>query len=356
LLAMGGGVSIDFEAEQDSVAEPGSGKVILSGSIEEHCSYEAFLNELITLLSSCPPQADAVVKQRIYKEKVEGNPDEFSIKIVLDGALLQSYGFGDGDDSIAVNRDVKVDRAKRQLECWERGDKERPDRVSGHSMTRFLENPLRVEAYMDRFEDPESTESVKGFGDDEVNIWKYGFVDPICTILANTKVKCLADQPSKSCSGELVIMSAPMDEFVSCSALVSAMMPCIKENAEVMSGGAENVDIKENDDGSMHEMVIKGSIDLGDKGKKPTLTTCRFDKESMAYEEITEFDDKIAQKRFIRFFAEPHVTAECYIENLKGERVHGKTAARDFQVFLNGVVTKAESSGGLFSAISSMFG
>jgi len=354
---MGGGVSVEVLGEQDSIANPSGGKVIMSASLDEipGVDYVAFSNELSQIMKSPPPFTDLVLKTKEYNE-IDGNPDDFKFKVVLDGAKMKSYGFGDGEDVVAVNRRVTLNRKERKMECWEYMKKGDPATMTSFSVTNFLKDPFRIEGYLVVYPGhPDAAEDTpkegKHFANEvAVGIWKGMFIDPICTTISRTKVKCTADQPASDGSGKLVIVSDRVDEYVTVDALTTGLLPFLKAFFEKMSSEDNPVDIKQDTE---NDIMVTANMPSPTGGKSSMVSTGSFNPETLEYKEEVTLSGTLARTRYIKIVW-PRL--ESYvIQGASGERVSGGNYARDFTQFLNGLVEHAEQSSSLLSSVGSWF-
>jgi len=356
-------VSIDVFPNQDSVVKPDGGKVIMSASMEdtEGVNYLSFVNELIEIMKTPPPMTALVIKEHTTKD-IEGNPDEFTVKIVLDGQKMAGYGFGDGTDQVVVNRHVKVCRDERWVDVWEYLNKDQPDLLTSYSRTCFLEDPFRLEAFsVNHDERTEGTkEGVRVSDDWAVKIWKDLFIDPICTTIKYTKVKCTADQPSLTGSGDLVIVSDRMDEHVSIDSVTKVLITHAIESVCLFVKDSRNEDgkpdVKESDDGTTQEATLTAEWENAPQanGDGAVAATTKsflevnwsFNRTTSQFKAVTSMNGKLIRTQFANIVW-PRM--ESYNVTAEGERQSGGSSTREFTQFLNGLVAKGASTEGLFS-------
>lgn len=356
-------MSVDVLPNQESIVKPGGGNVIMSASLEdtEGVNYVSFVNELIEIMKTPPPMTDLVIKEHTTKD-IGGNPEEFTVKIVLDGQKMAGYGFGDGIDQVVVNRHVKVCREERWVDVWEYLNKDQPELLTSYSRTCFLEDPFRLEAFsVNHNERTGGTKEGVRFADDlAVKIWKDFFIDPICTTIKFQKVKCTADQPSLTGNGDLVVVSDRIDEHVSIESVIKVLIPHVIENtcSVVKDSRSEDgkPDVKESDDGTTQEATLTAEWDnppqVNGDGEAATTTKSflevnwSFNRTTSQFKVVTSMNGKLMRTQFATIVW-PRM--ESYLVTAEGERRSGGSYTRDFSSFVNGLVAKGASQEGLFS-------
>jgi hypothetical protein len=344
---MGGKISVTVEAEQDSISQPGSGrKVVLSEPLDQWedkgVNYTSFLNELAQELSTAAPVVEPVVKEKVYKQVVEGNPDEFTFKVLLDGAKLSSWGVGDGTDTLVINRHVKINRAERKFEELGYLDPKDPAKLCYHAIGVFLENPFRVEAYQIKYwpEAEGGTPSGSRKADEAVAQLFVTVCSSIVTRVVSSKIKCDSDVDSKTGNGSKVMLTNRIDEYVT--------MDKFKENMiEVAILLAKEVPylkseyFQKSDDGMAATVTVTAGLQDKDL---TTVTKMTYDQSENEFTNESIVNGEVIMVSKMRIVW-PQVEA-YYIIN--GERSSGGSSTRMFTFFVNQVVAKCESESSLF--------
>lgn len=240
---MGNSPLCQLTADAESPTEPGKFSVI---SDEIKADYDALYDEVV---SYCKYLVDPQMEKVLKELKIEDlGPDEFSVKIILDGAKLTAYGVGNperpGTDAVASYNKYKLDKAGRKLTSqlygpatgffWLDELDKYENMVRLNSTTNFLKDPLRIEYYWETTEDPPNmmppssrvaNETVKGV--------LSPILEGVLAKFANLKVVTTPDAPSVAAPGEKSVISNTLNaDEVSFTAIMDGIVECIKEDTE----------------------------------------------------------------------------------------------------------------------------
>jgi len=338
---MGTSHSVELIPEQDSPSAPGC-KSVLTGSFDDldpPVSAEAFLNELIEYLRwPVDPTTEAVLKSCTV---VENGTDDFTVKILVDGVKLDSYGYGKGDgtDRVRSWKRVKVDRAAMKvttedyvpepaLGAWadEASDKE----VIATAHIQLLKDPTRGEFWV------VDKEGNRHSGDGLAQ-GLYFWTDRVIGQLhaeAKAKVKAAQGKGMKH-PGEDSIVTEPLDEHVDYDSFFDKMVTVIKEklekapNAEIEAGESEIVCRMTETDAEGQQKVsthtLKFSADAGE------LTIAHTDNEG-----------KVVNTSFRQVHKSPLVV-EAWNITRSGERSAGVAFSKLVQKEVNEIIDRANS-------------
>lgn len=293
---MGNANALELHPDQESPTNPGCTSVI-SASLEDQeppMTAEAFMDGLINQLRS---PVD-MIAERVLKsvDVTEHGSESFTVKVILDGKKLSSWGHGRGDDIDRVRawKKVTVDRAQKlittedyvmdaTLGAWldEASDKE--VLVTVH--TKLLAEPTRLESWMLMGGQRMSGEELAS----GLQVWVNKVVTDYQS-MANAQVKVAAG-PSKKEPGHTSVLSSAIDEHVYYETYFSTMVKLTREEL-TKSPGAETDDVNSGEfvvsmmgeDGNpQSKWVVKHSEDTGDmsitiQNQQGQNTFCSFRK------------------------------------------------------------------------------
>eukprot|EP00429_Kryptoperidinium_foliaceum_P020571 CAMPEP_0176049428 /NCGR_PEP_ID=MMETSP0120_2-20121206/24561_1 /TAXON_ID=160619 /ORGANISM="Kryptoperidinium foliaceum, Strain CCMP 1326" /LENGTH=341 /DNA_ID=CAMNT_0017382855 /DNA_START=44 /DNA_END=1069 /DNA_ORIENTATION=- len=338
---MGVSHSVELFADQDSPTDVGQ-KSVMTASLDDldpPVTAEQFLAEFIDHFKwPIDPAAEAVLKSCTV---TEASADDFTVKVILDGAKLDSYGYGKGDgtDRMRSWKRVVVDRVSKRitthdyvpeptLGAWvdEASDKEA---VAVFHM-QLLSGPTRAEFWV---VDKEGTR----LSDAGLAQGVYHLTDRVVGALqaaAKAKVKVAPGKSIRN-QGEDSVLTQPMEEHVDYDSFFDKMTTVMKEkmeklpNAEVEVAATEVVvRVKEQDaDGKerVHTHTIKHSAESGEM----VITH-------------TDQDGKIVNTSFRQVHKSPLVV-EAWNITRNGDRTAGAAFAKMVQKEVNEIIERANS-------------
>jgi len=332
---MGSGPSVEVQVEVDSISEPGT-KCCQTASLAEY-SYNTLVDELLDI-SRYPvdPMKEAVLKS--CDVQVHG-PDEFTVKVVLDGKKLDSYGYGKGDGTDRVDNWTRIvcNREKRCIDSYAIVifpgmwiDEVDPKKQWIHSRTTFLEDPLRIEFYIDVLEGPEAG---KRLANDMAKGSMMAYLYGALSNMQARKVKCRPDQDSIRDKGQKSVVSEPMDDHTDYDTFFTNWVDGMK-NPPTMPGvpPAELTEVSET------ELYLKRTLEDGTK----FVTKITHDKDTgEVYSVVFRNSDKISSSVFV-LHREP-LRFEAWHEDKSGDRRAGSGAARAMQMQLDASLAKGSS-------------
>lgn len=334
---MGASHSAQLFEEQASTAEPGT-KSIISESLEnldppptEHEIVEEFLRIVRYPVDST---TEAVLKQVDVQEK---SPDDFIVKVILDGKKLDGYskGRGDGIDRVKTWKRVLVDRTKHvitaedfvdegQLGAWadEASDKEVVCKTSLH----LLSDPLRLEFLLDKDGQRLAIAPVR----DALYVWSDAIINGIHST-KTAKAQVTADAPSIKDKDAKSNVSDPLEAHVSYDNFFLYLVAVMKEDFSKVPG-AEASEV------SATEFVVELKLEE-DSTQRRVL---KLDAEKGETQVEVFLDGKLARTQYNVVHRSPLVVESWGIDH-EGSRVTGASAARELQSWANRAIDKANS-------------
>jgi len=214
---MGSGPSLAL-SQADSPTEPGKPSII---SEEIPHPFDAFWEEGVALLrENLDPQVIPVIKEVTVEEV---SPDEFTTKVLLDGAKLNSYGLGNPADPNSDRVYSLMRNTVKKKECLIKNEIYAPHWV-GEAATlqitayaHFLQDPCRMEYWWIM---PDGTRQA----DDTVQAGLQNYVNTVMAELVEKKVPCKFDK-GKKC----VISDAIDESIVTYDNLFDGLVDTMKE-------------------------------------------------------------------------------------------------------------------------------
>lgn len=320
---MGSGYSI--EPDQDSVTNPGE-KVVLTTELEG-CKYEDLIDGTFDYLKLPSPHVEPVLKNVEVKDESESG---YTVKVILDGAKLDQFGFGNGKGTDRVNGwlKVEVDRAAGMIHTQSYVpmggqfiDEASDAKAFFESFTKVLKDPVRIEYYM-------VVDGARMAGPAQAALLKT-FVDPIVEMSKTRKVRFLPDQDSIAEPGKKSVISEPMDEHISYDTLWTSITDW-KSGFE----GKEITEVSENE-----------VFASGEGGVEPAdgATTVTFDKEKGTINRTRTIAGKVQETSYTVVHQDP-LRMEVWVE--AGEektRLAGRHIAMYTTVVVEQVISKASS-------------
>lgn len=329
---MGAKPSVQMTADTDSVLEPGT-KVVMSEGLE--VDFDLLMDEY---LEQHRYPIDSM-KEYVLKscDIEEHGKDDFTVKVILDGKKLDSYGYGRGDgiDRIDLWTRVTADRTKREL--WSRPIVPPPgawadevDQVTagGGACSRFTtEEPMRCEFHI-------------VLPDGSAYEQAIDVVQPILGAaimeVSKKKVKVKSDQDSIKASGEKSVVSEPMDEFTTYDEFWDKFIEVLKAGDAAVS--PELVEVS---DSEFHTVVTDTITDPTTEQK--WITKIRHSKESGEIQIVTMNNSGILSKAVIILHKDP-LRVESWGEDKDGVRQFGRGSAKGLQRYIDAVL-EPKSSG-----------
>lgn len=231
---------IDLFPEQDSAVEPGQ-KVILSGSFDElepKIAIERFFEEVESFLRwPIDPITEYIMKSC---DVTENGPDEFVVKVILDGKKLDSWnrGRGDGCDRVKTWKKVTLDRKALRIETSDYVPEstfgEWADQCDGKTVIAnfymaCLKEPSRFECWLIRDGDRIAHQDFANF---LYNAWTDPLIKSIKSEM-NAKVQATI-APSPTNASVLSVVSDPLDAFIDYDTYFESMTKKTREFFEKM--------------------------------------------------------------------------------------------------------------------------
>mmetsp|Transcript_47979 Transcript_47979/g.126687 ORF Transcript_47979/g.126687 Transcript_47979/m.126687 type:complete len:334 (+) Transcript_47979:109-1110(+) len=320
---MGSGSSVNLTPDADSVIEPGT-KVVMSEPLEVDFGllFDEYMDQLRYPVE---PIKEYVLKECSVEEH---GPDDFTVKVVLDGKKLDSYGYGRGDgvDNIDLWTRVTGDRAKREI--WSRPIVAPPgcyvDEVdtfkcpSTGAKTSFTsETPLRVEFWIE----------MAGGARLDQDIAKGILLPPLGGAmqgLGKQLVKVKPDMDATRGGGLKSVISDPFDELSTFDEFWDKYLDAARNppSAQVKP------EIIEVSDEEFHTVaVIPG-------GDKKLTTKFRHCKESGEIQAATFLDAELTGGKTTTIVHKEPLFVEAWGESKTGDRQAGRGAAKMLQASL----------------------
>lgn len=327
---MGSGPSVELTPNADSELEPGE-KCVLSASLEEY-EYDVLVSEVM----ECMKYPIGPYKEPVLKavEVEEHGADDFTVKVILDGNKLDSFGYGKGDGTDRVDLWVRVtaNREKRTLEshiivgepgAWI-NEVDPAQKVVAISKTLFNTDPLRLEFHI------LATETGTRYAGDRAKAAIAGCLNTALGNLASRKVKIFGDQPSLTNPDLKSCVSEPIDEHSDYDTFFTYLVEAIKAPP-----GPGSVETNEVSDSEFH--VVRTMPE----GNQFT-TKCNYSQKSGEIKHST-FSEKgnMLSSTVLVLHKEP-LRLEAWNLDAQGQRNAGRGTAKAFQLLID--VTLAKSS------------
>jgi len=233
---MGNTNALELQADQDSPTNPGCLSVV-SASLDEvdpPMSADAFIDGLLELMRY---PVDALA-ERVLKsvEVTDHGPDSFTVKVLLDGKALSSWGYGreDNCDRVRTWKKVTVDRAQKLVITedyvmeaapvfGEWADKAEDKEAVNACHVKMLAEPTRIESWLLQGGQRVSSQDLAS----GLQEWVNRIVSSYQSV-ANAKVK-VAIGPSKKEPGQKSVLSQAIDDHVYYETYFSTMVKMTKE-------------------------------------------------------------------------------------------------------------------------------
>jgi len=273
-------------------------------------------------------------------EHEEIGPDEFTVKVILDGKKLDAYGYGRGDnmDRVRLWKRVKVNRSGHQVTtqdyvnesemgCW--ADEATSDSIYCTVTMHILSGPTRMEFLTD----------VKGENQASAGMRDalYNWTDPMVRGVQDVKmakVRISADAPSIKERGSTSHVSEPMDSHVDYDAFFGSLIKLIREGMAAAPGSSLT---------DTSETEFFGEVSYGEEGsEKSTRTTVKYSQESGDVEMVVTQDGHIARTTFYKLHQSPLVLEGWDLDS-DGKRSSSNITHRQMQRLTNEGIERANS-------------
>lgn len=217
---MGTGPSV--HADVDSPTMPGM-KSCVSDPLDEYCDdIDAFFDELLAMMKEPVSLGEVAVLKKV--ELNEQGSEECTVRVVLDGEKLLSYGFGssaspDGEDVTRIWQRLMWSRDKRYIEAQ---NYDPADGITEHDRWRInlLSDPFRLEVVI--------LKDFAGVGTKVVAwIMEEAWIKPILSIIKGRRVK-IKRNVSSPFGGGMSAVSEPLDRHIDFDALFEAVLRRIR--------------------------------------------------------------------------------------------------------------------------------
>lgn len=218
---MGNIPHVKCHANVDSPTDPGF-KSVVSESLEEYCTAEAFYDALWMLMRSPvhPMEAHMVKEQQVE----DHGEEDFTVRVIYDGLKLKSYGLAPDDkDYYKLNQRVVGNRKEFTIVTQ---DMKRDGTHIYTGFCKLVRNPLRLE--YSRIVDGE-----RRFGQVLASVVETTYVAPVLAVLAKRKAKVLPDHESELHGGGPSAISEPLDEWLTFDMAFEFLIEALKYPPEV---------------------------------------------------------------------------------------------------------------------------
>jgi len=341
---MGNSHGVPLLADQPSPTEKESLSII-SGSFDDitpPVSGQAFLDECFSVLKRPVDNwAELVVKDCIVTEH---GPDEYEVKVLMDGAKLKSYGFGGAREDVCdrvIWKRVKVDRATQTLVTRDLSPNGRmgewADKVTGNEVfatchMKVVNEPTRLEIWVIDKDGKRFSDMLK-----PMHYWVDRILNNINAV-ATAAVKVKSGLSIRD-SGEVSVVSDPIDEHVSAwfssvhDNTFDALLLLVRTRIERDTGPTAKVE-----EVSSAEFVVNTERTTPDGGVVAMRTRVSTEREKG--EVLIDFD---GMKEYFVLHKRMSVLERWAID-ADGKRM-GSTDAfvKETQLFVNELMTKVNS-------------
>mmetsp|Transcript_45759 Transcript_45759/g.133237 ORF Transcript_45759/g.133237 Transcript_45759/m.133237 type:complete len:344 (-) Transcript_45759:41-1072(-) len=340
---MGSSHSVELIPDQDSPTEPGQ-QSIISAPLDELDppvdAAQAFAGLLDHFRRPLDEQSEAIMKSCEITENA--GPDDFTVKVVVDGVKLDRYGFGRGDgmDRVRSWRRFVVDRAGKRitahdyvseiaLGAW--ADEASDAQVLATVSIQMLEGPPRIEMWV-------IGQDGKRFSGKELAEGSYVVTDKVIRLIQDEVKAKVKARPAKAIkhAGEDSVVTDPMDAHVEYDAFFDKLVTVVKEKLEKIP----EAEVEEVSTNEVIARVRQTTADGKEQIHMHTLKYCAASGEAT----ITRMDHE--GKAFNTSFRVVHkspLVVEAWNITLTGERTAGEEFARLVQREVNEVIDRVNS-------------
>uniref|UniRef100_A0A7S3SAX5 Uncharacterized protein n=1 Tax=Strombidinopsis acuminata TaxID=141414 RepID=A0A7S3SAX5_9SPIT len=324
---MGAKPSVKLTTDAPSTAEKGQ-KVVTSEPLE--VDGLALMEEL---LQQARYPVDSL-KGHVLKscDVQENGPDDFTVKVILDGKKLDRYksGRGDGMDRIDHWMRVVADRKNRRIQqtsfvdlqgCWV-DEVEQARSKGGYGCTELVGSPMRVEFHIIQADGSRQT-------DEEAAALLDTILTDALTNMEKRKAKVMAEQDSLQGDGQKSVISEPLDEHIDFDSFWEKFLDMVK-NPPNAPAKVKVTDVSKEE--FLSEIVVPDS--------KTTMTT-KVKHNKAAGEVITETlqDGERVSGSTVLLHRNP-LRVETWGVDSEGKRLAGRGTARGLQEYVDTVLAK----------------
>lgn len=344
MAGMGVSHSVELLEDQDSPTEPGK-KSIISASVDDldpPVSGDQLISEYVAWLKKpIDPMTEAILKSCTV---TDDGPDACTVKVVLDGIKLDSYGYGKGDgtDRVRSWKKVVVDKAAGKvvtsdyvsepaLGAWldEATDKE----VLATSTFQVLKDPTRIEFSV-------VTKDGERLSGAFLRDALYALTDRLIGEIhdqVKAKVKVTCGKAIKT-AGEDSVISQPLDEHADYESYFDKMVAVLREKLEKIP----NVEM-EDISGAEFRAKVPTPPKEGDSEERKNTIIVKHSVESGEMTVTTRADDgQVVSTTFRQVHKTPFVVEAWNIDR-GGERSVGDAFAKEVQKQVNEVIERLNS-------------
>uniref|UniRef100_A0A7S1PR59 Uncharacterized protein n=1 Tax=Alexandrium catenella TaxID=2925 RepID=A0A7S1PR59_ALECA len=336
---MGNVPQVKCHENVDSPTDSGF-KSVVSESLEDYCTADAFYDSLWLLMRSPvhPMEAMMVKEQQV----VDQGEEEFTIKVIYDGQKLKLYGLApESRDYYKLNQKVVGNRKELTIVCQDmKGD-------GTHLHTgccKLLRDPARLE--YSRIVDGE-----RRSGQALASLVETTYIAPVLTVLARRKAKVLPNHVSELHGGGPSVISEPLDEWLTYDMAFEFFVEAVKYPPGVEDHG-EHTRLVETDDSFELVCFEHEQLRALNYAKDSTLPARdmtymgRVDKAAGEIVVICSVGRELLFTSFTHFHRDP-VRIESW-QVADGKRLGGLAEACVLQGYVDMIVRKAEGSTGWY--------
>mmetsp|Transcript_58581 Transcript_58581/g.171434 ORF Transcript_58581/g.171434 Transcript_58581/m.171434 type:complete len:330 (-) Transcript_58581:124-1113(-) len=328
---MGNVPNVEVLPNQESPSAPGK-RSVLSGPLDEYCSYDTFFDELIPILKEPLFPLESYVLKSI--ELKDLGPEAFTLKIMHDGAKLKLYGFGDlvkGDgDFLRAWQSVRCSREKREIAAEHLDE---AGEVRETYFTRFLKDPLRIEFWC------ELPNGERTCDEGMASTLRTFYIIPVLKQLMRRTVSVVHSVESPGGGGKSAI-SGPLEEYLDFDSCFDAAIEVLKDTV----GDEGRISELSEREFEMKVATPKLSDNDGPSGEMTQLV--RHDRERGEIVNVASIGGQLLYTSWIVVNRDPLVV-EHWTE-VDSKRIGGRQEGSVLQGFVDSIVARTNGSGGWF--------
>mmetsp|Transcript_116965 Transcript_116965/g.364139 ORF Transcript_116965/g.364139 Transcript_116965/m.364139 type:complete len:330 (+) Transcript_116965:68-1057(+) len=324
-----------YSLTPDSESAVDGKKCVLSSELED-CSYDDFIEGIRDILKRpVPPFQEPAVKA---VEVTEQDENTYTAKVILDGAKLEGFGYGDGTGKDKVSNWMKVtfkpaegilmtetyvNPANPKLPTVEEAT---TDKVYLTSMSRVLKDPLRMEYWW------ELENGERMYGQEQADHVK-PYMDGTIALAKKKKVSFAPDCDSLAEPGSKSAISTPIDDFITVDGLWAQLLDFANIYKDL-----EIIEISDT------EIAVTGPGGV----EPPTgVKAVQWDKEKGTLVTTTKIAGKVQGVLNLVVHQEP-LRVEAWRVEASGERVSSKMYAKQSAYWLDEVIQRHEKASSWF--------
>uniref|UniRef100_A0A7S1RIU8 Uncharacterized protein n=1 Tax=Alexandrium catenella TaxID=2925 RepID=A0A7S1RIU8_ALECA len=339
---MGAWATVPCRHDEDSPSAPGF-KSVLSDSLEEFCTADEFYDGLWSHIRNPFMHFENIfIKERSL---VEHGEEEFTVRIIYDGAKLKNFGVTKEEKDICKLHHRIVGNKKELTVVSQNMNIDGELENAGYC--KLLKDPLRVEYWLIEDGERKATKLC-------ARILEFAYIRPVLQALAKRKVKCNANHESSLQGGGLSAISEPMDEHLTYEAAFDLLQDVLKNPERPSIPGFPSVksELKETENGweltelepdQFRELALTKDSTLP---RKDMHYVGQVNKEDGEIILVVSMGQQLLFTVFIHFHRDPLRIESWQIAD--GKRQGGVPEATHLQHYVDAIITKSQGTSGYY--------